>query len=140
MKSGGRIGHAKEHDGRFIESSVGDEGGFPLVTFLNLDIVISPLYVKLGEDLGVFKFVDEVRNQGEGVCISDSMAVEVSVILARSEASILFLNEEERGSLGGFGRTDFPRAKVFINELICGLSFCDREGIKFSNFWDKGFV
>ena len=119
---------------------MGDEGGFPLVAFLNSDIVISPSYVKLGEDLGVFKFVDEVGNQGEGVCISDSMAVEVSVILARSEASILFLDEEERGSLGGFGQMDFPRAKVFIDELICGHLFFDREGIKFSYFWDKGFI
>ena len=119
---------------------MGDEGGFPLVAFLNLDIVISPLYVKLGEDLGVFKFVDEVRDQGEGVCISDSMAIEVSVILAGLEASILFLNEEERGGLGGFGQMDFPRMKVFVDELICGLPFLDREGIEFSYLWDEGFI
>ena len=104
---------------------MGDKGGLPLVSILYSDIVVSPSYVKLGEDLGIFKFVDEVGNQGEGVCISDSMAVEVSVILARSEASILFLNEEERGSLGGFGWMNFPRAKVLINELICSLSFLD---------------
>ena len=104
---------------------MGDKGGLPLVTFLNSDIVVSPSYIKLGEDLGVFKFVNEVGNQGEGVCILDSMAVEVSVILARSEASILFLDEEERGSLGGFGWTNFPRVKVLINELICSLLFLD---------------
>ena len=104
---------------------MGDEGGFPLVAFLDSDIVISPSYIKLGEDLGVFKFVDEVGNQGEGVCISDSMTIEISVVLARSETSILFLNKEERGSLGGLGWTDFPRVKVFIDELICGLSFFD---------------
>ena len=54
LKGGRGIGHAKEHDGRFIESSVGDEGCFPLVAFLYSDIVIPPSYVKLGEDLGVF--------------------------------------------------------------------------------------
>ena len=125
MKGGWGIGHAEEHDGWFIESSVGDEGGFPLVTFFYSDIVIPPSYIKLGEDLGVFKFVDEIGNQGKGICISDSVAVEVPVILARSEAAILFLDEEERGSLGGFGWTDLPRAKVFINELIRSLSFFD---------------
>ena len=140
MKGGWGVGHAEEHDGRFIKSSVGDEGGFPLVAFLNSDIVISPLYIKLGEDLGIFKFVDEVGNQGEGVCISDSMVVEVSVILARSEASVLFLDEEERGSLGGLGWTDFPRTEVFVDELICSLSFFDRQGIKFSYLWDEGFI
>ena len=125
MKGGWRVGHAEEHDGWFIESSVGNEGGFPLVTFLYSDIVIPPSYVKLGEDLGVFEFVDEIGNQGKGICISDSVAVKVLVVLAGSEAAILFLDKEERGSLGGFGQTDFPRVKVFVNELIRGLSFFD---------------
>ena len=106
---------------------MGDEGGFPLVTFLNSDIVISPLLYphcmsNLVKTLASF---NEVGNQGEGVCISDSVAVEVLVILARSEAAVLLLDEEERGSLGGFGRTDFPREKVFVDELIRGLSFFD---------------
>ena len=140
LKGGGRVGHAKEHDSGFIESSVGDEGGFPLVAFLDSDIVISPSYIKLGEDLGVFKFVDEVRNQGEGVCILDSMAIEISVVLARLEAAILFLNEEERRSLGRLGWTNFPRAKVFVDELISSLSFLDREGIEFSYLWGEGFI
>ena len=60
LKSGGGVGHAEEHDSGFIESSVGNEGGLPLVAILDLDIVISPLYVKLGKDLGIFEFVDEV--------------------------------------------------------------------------------
>ena len=68
------------------------------------------------------------------------MAIEVSVILAGSEASILFLNEEERGSLGGFGQTDFSRTKVLVDELICGLPFLDRKGIEFSYLWDEGFI
>ena len=68
------------------------------------------------------------------------MTIEISVVLARSETSILFLNAEERGSLGGLGQTDFPRAKVFIDELICSLSLFDREGIEFSYLQDKGFI
>ena len=40
LESGGGIGHAKEHDSGFVESSVGNEGSFPLVTFLDLDIVM----------------------------------------------------------------------------------------------------
>ena len=125
MKGGGRIGHSEEHDSGFIKSSVGDEGGLPLVAFLDSDIVVSPSYIKLGEDLGIFKFVDEVRDQGEGVCISNCVAVEISVVLARSEASILFFDTEERRGLGGFGRTNFPRAKVFVNELVRGHLFLD---------------
>ena len=63
MKGGRGIGHAEEHDGGFIKSSVGDEGGFPLVAFLDSDIVISPSHIKLGEDFGIFEFVDEVRDE-----------------------------------------------------------------------------
>ena len=119
---------------------MGNEGSFPLVTFLDSDVVISPLYIKLGEDLGIFEFVNEIGDQGERVGILHSVFVKVAVILAGSEASILFLDKEERRSLGGFGQTDFPRAKVFINKLICGFPFLDREGIEFSYLWDKGFI
>ena len=59
---GGRVGHAKEHDSVFIESLVGNEGSLPLVSILNSNIVISPSYAKLGEDFGIFEFVDEVRD------------------------------------------------------------------------------
>ena len=54
LNSGGGIGHAKEHDCGFIESSVGDEGGFPLVAFLDSHIVVSPAYIELGKDFGIF--------------------------------------------------------------------------------------
>ena len=60
LESGGGIGHAKEHDSGFVESLVDNEGGLPLVAFLDPDVVISPSYIKLGEDLGVFEFVNEV--------------------------------------------------------------------------------
>ena len=56
------------------------------------------------------------------------MTVEVSVVLAGVEASILFLYEEGRG-LGGFQWFDFPQVKVFIDEVIDSLSFSHGEGI-----------
>ena len=68
------------------------------------------------------------------------MAVEISIILARLEASVLFLDKEERSSLGGFGRMNFPGAEVFVDEFVHGLPFFDGEGIKFSYFWNKGLI
>ena len=58
LKGRGRIGHSKEHDSGFIESTVGDEGSLPLVPFLDTNIVVPPSYVKLGEDLCIFEFVN----------------------------------------------------------------------------------
>ena len=57
---GGGVCHAKEHDHGFVESSVGDESGLPLVAFLDANVVVSPSYVKLSKNFGVFEFVDEV--------------------------------------------------------------------------------
>ena len=48
------VGHAEEHDGWFIKSSMSNEGCLPLISFFYLDVVISPAYVEFGEDLGVF--------------------------------------------------------------------------------------
>ena len=39
---------------------MGDEGSLPLVTLLDVDIVVPSSYIKLSENFGVFEFVNEV--------------------------------------------------------------------------------
>jgi len=41
---------------------MGDEGGFPLVSVFDTDIVVTPPNVKLGKDFSVSEFIDEVRD------------------------------------------------------------------------------
>ena len=60
---GGGVGHSEEHDSRFIESLVGNEGCFPLVAFLDMNIVVPPLYVKLGENLCILEFINQIRDE-----------------------------------------------------------------------------
>ena len=50
-----RVGKTKEHHQRFKHSSVHFEGGFPFIAFLDLNIVISPTDIKLGEDLSILQ-------------------------------------------------------------------------------------
>ena len=57
------------------------------------------------------------------------MTVEVSVVLAGVEASILFLYEGEERGLGRFQWSDFPQVKVLVDEVIGSLSFSHGEGI-----------
>ena len=64
LESGGCIAEAKEHDGRFKQSQRGYEGGFPLVLLMKADVVVSPTYVKFGEDSGVFHIINELQDQG----------------------------------------------------------------------------
>ena len=51
LKGGWRIGHAEEHGSWFIESVMSDEGCLSLVSLLDADIVVPPLYIKFGETL-----------------------------------------------------------------------------------------
>ena len=73
-----------------------DEGCFPLVSIMNMNVVVAPMYVKLGEDLGIFDLVNEVRYKWEGVHIFDGMAVDVTIVLTGSKSvSFLLVNKEE---------------------------------------------
>ena len=97
----------EEHDCGFKEPLVGDESRLPLVSVLNTNIVVSPSNIKLGKVPGIFEFVNKVRDEGEGVCVTDGMLVQIAVILAGAEFPILLFDKEERGGLGGAGGTDF---------------------------------
>ena len=44
-----RVGKSKEHDCWFKKPLVGDEGGFPLMAIFDVNIVIAPSDVELGE-------------------------------------------------------------------------------------------
>lgn len=62
LKHGRRVSHAKEHYHGFEEATVGDEGGFPFVTILDLNIVISLLDVEFGEVLGILEAVNKIHD------------------------------------------------------------------------------
>ena len=53
------IAKLKEHHCWFEESKGSDKGGFPLVFFMNADVVIAPLDVKFCEEGGILHVVDE---------------------------------------------------------------------------------
>src|SRR5260221_7495909 len=49
LKCSGGIAHSKEHDRRFVQSKWRRERCLPSIFFLDLDVIVSPAYVKLGE-------------------------------------------------------------------------------------------
>ena len=85
---------------------MGDEGRFPLVAILDMDVVISPMNIEFGEVVSVFQLVHEVRDERKGVGVTDGVFIEVSVVLAGVEFSVFLFDEEERGRLGGVRRTN----------------------------------
>ena len=82
LEGGGSVAEPKEHDGGFKESHGGNESGFPLIFLSDVNVVISPMNVEFGEQGGFFHVVDEFGDQGERVGISDSVGVQVAVVLA----------------------------------------------------------
>jgi len=60
LEGGGGVGEAKEHDSGFKETFMGDEGGLPLVSVFDADVVVAPSNIELGEDFGISEFIDEV--------------------------------------------------------------------------------
>ena len=95
---------------------MGDEGCLPLVSISDADIVISPLDIEFGEDLGILHLINEILDQREGVGIFDSVGVDISVVLAWSEGvgSVLLIDEEEGCCLGGVRGTYPSKPKVFF--------------------------
>ena len=78
------VAKAEEHDGGFEESERSDKCSLPLVFFVNADIVESSSDVKLGEYGGVLHVVNQLRDQGQGICVTNGVRVQVSVVLTRA--------------------------------------------------------
>ena len=57
------IAKTEEHHCGFIKTEGSDEGCFPLIRFLDPNVVVSPSNVKLSEINGVFHIIDEFGNE-----------------------------------------------------------------------------
>ena len=50
-----------------------DKGCLSLMAVFDADIVVAPMDIEFGEKLGVFELIDEVRDEGKGVRILNSV-------------------------------------------------------------------
>jgi hypothetical protein len=64
LEGGRTIAESEEHYRGFEETKRCAECTLPLVFFLDSDVVISPPYIKFGEQGGILHIIDEVRNEG----------------------------------------------------------------------------
>ena len=108
LKSQWSITETKEHDHGFEEAEGSDECGLPLILFSNVDVIVSPPDIELGEKGGIFHVVNQLRNEGERVSITDGMAVKVVVVLARVQSSIFFGTKKNGAACGDLESTIHP--------------------------------
>ena len=75
LEHGQGVAESEEHDSGFVGSSVADECGFPFVTFLDPNIVVSPLKVYLREVLQSLELVNELQDERERIVVSYGMLI-----------------------------------------------------------------
>jgi hypothetical protein len=134
------VGKSEEHYRGFKEALVGDEGGLPLMSVFDSDIIVSPSDIKLSEHLGIPEFVNEVRDEGKGVGVTNHVFVDITVVLAGSESSVRLFDKEEGGSLGGIRGTDLSGCQIFVGERFRCSPFFRGKGIDFPYFGHEGFI
>ena len=69
------------------------------MAILDSYIVVSPAYIKLGEDLSILQLVHEVGDEGKGVGIADGVFIDIAIVLTRAKSTVFLFDEEEGGSL-----------------------------------------
>ena len=82
LECGLHVAKFKEHYCQFKESKGGDEGGFPLVFLMDVDVVVVPSDAKFHKEGGIFHVVNELWDEWKGVCIPNSVGVKIPVVLA----------------------------------------------------------
>ena len=129
LKSWRGVTETKEHYSGFKEAERSNECRFPLVFLLNANVVIAPSNIKLGEQCGVLHIIDQLRDEGERIPVVNGVGIEIAIILAWSQGSILFGHEEKQRGLWRFRGQNSSCFQVFINEGFAGLLLCRVERV-----------
>ena len=88
---------------------MGNEGCLPLMPILDVDIVVSPSNIKLGEVFCILEFVNKIGDKRERIGISDGVLVQIVIVLAGVGFPILLFDKEEGGGLGRVGGADLSQ-------------------------------
>ncbi|KAG5338305.1 hypothetical protein C0989_007610 [Termitomyces sp. Mn162] len=95
LECGGAVGESKEHHKQSEQSSVGLESSLPLVSFLNVHIVVTPLNIQFNEASCTPEVVDELGDEEEEVAVLHHYGIGNTIILNQLEQAILLLDEED---------------------------------------------
>jgi hypothetical protein len=94
LEGGGRVSESEKHHQGFEESAIHTKRCLSLITFLHLNIVVTPSHIELRKVFRTAKLVDKFQDEWEGVPIFDHEGVQRSVVLYEAESAILLLDEE----------------------------------------------
>ena len=95
LEDGWAVCHSVEHDSEFKDSTMGGEHSFSIVFRKDLEIIVTIVKVKLGEDLGTIEIVNKVRDEEEGIGIVNCPSIKVSIVLNHVFVAILLRNKKD---------------------------------------------
>src|SRR5882757_1028029 len=96
LEGSGRVAETEGHDAGFEKSAGGDEGCFPLVSFLHADVIISSTNVQSGKIDATSPLVDEIFREREGIDVLDGYIVEFTIVDNHASFAVLLGDEEDR--------------------------------------------
>jgi hypothetical protein len=118
LEGGWAVSETEEHHQRFKESSVGAECSLPFITFLDVNIVVSPADIKLGEVTCTPEAIDEIGNEWKWIDILDCLCIQCPIVLEQLERPILLRNKEYQCCHGGLGGADPTQCQILFNEDV----------------------
>jgi hypothetical protein len=104
LESGRGVVEAKGHNAPLETTHGGVEGGFPFVSVLDANVVVTGSNIQLGKFGTSFPLVQEFRDEQKRIRNFYCDIVELSVVDNHSFLSIFLVDEEAGGSEGRFGR------------------------------------
>ena len=79
------VGDSEEHYQGFKESTIGAKRCLPLIPFLDANIVVTPLDIKLGEVLCTSELIYKFRNDRQWVTVLHCHGIECTVVLDQAK-------------------------------------------------------
>ncbi len=105
LEGSGGVRQPEEHDHRFEESLGGKKRCLPFIAFLDMDVIVSPSYVELGEKGAAGEAVNGLRYERGYVMVLLGPSVDWAIILDWAELPVFLFDEEE---VGGVWAPRFP--------------------------------
>src|SRR5713226_2270273 len=99
LEGSGGVSQPKEHHCWFEESFGGKERCLPFVAFFNADVVVSPSYVKFGEEGAAGEAVDGLRYKRGYITVLLGPTVNRAIVLDWAELAVFLFDEEEVGGV-----------------------------------------
>ena len=118
LECGGSITESEEYNSGFEESHWGNESSFPLILFLNADVVVSPLNVKFSKQCGLLHILSEFWDEGKRIGVVDGMGVQVMVVLAWMQCSSFFGIKKKGEAWSDFDGTICPVLRCSLTKVL----------------------